>query len=362
MTTPFYPLLTERRLVEPLWGGARLAAWLDLPEPRPHNLGETWQVYDSNPILNGTLKGYTLAEAARTYAAALVGTRTMARYGADLPLLAKFIDANDRLSVQVHPDDTYAHAYEATTGFHGKTEAWYILDTAPHADVTYGLTRTVSREQFAAAIESGNQGRPAELEALMHRIAVQPGDVVFVPAGTLHAINAGIVLFEIQQKSDLTYRVYDYGRRDPRTGKQRELHLNKALDVSILAPADRSTVPPLHLASDGTRTLLTACTYFALERWSFDAPLNLTTSPETFEILTLLDGEAALHWPSDPQGIVLRRGDSVTLPAALGAYTLEPSGAVTLLRVTVPDLAGELVPQLRTLGYSDAQIAATVAE
>src|SRR5690242_20392836 len=121
-TNTLYPLLLERKIVQPIWGGERLAAWLDLPEPRPTQLGETWQVYDTNPILNGPLAGQTLAQATQQLGAQLVGTRTIERYGRDFPLLAKFIDANDKLSIQVHPSDDYAHSHEAATGFHGKTE------------------------------------------------------------------------------------------------------------------------------------------------------------------------------------------------------------------------------------------------
>jgi mannose-6-phosphate isomerase len=220
------------------------------------------------------------------------------------------------------------------------------------------LTRAVTQNQFAAAIDAGNQGLPAELESLLHHMPVQQGDVVFVPAGTLHAINAGIMLFEIQQKSDLTYRVYDYGRRDPRTGLPRELHLEKALDVSILAPAERNTIPPLNLAPGGARRLLTACTYFALEHWNLDAAVDLAGNPATFEILTVLDGHAQLSWAGD--SVRLQRGDSLVLPAELGACTLAPSAPLTILRAYVPDIQGELAPLLRNLGYSAAQIAATV--
>jgi mannose-6-phosphate isomerase len=352
-----YPLLTERRIVEPIWGGARLAAWLDLPEPRPQKLGETWQVYDANPICNGPLAGRTLAEATRIYGAALVGTRTIACYGPDFPLLAKFIDANDKLSIQVHPDDAYAHRHEATTGFHGKTEAWYILDAAPGADIIYGLARPTSREEFAAAVQH------TDVESLLRRVPVQAGDVVFVPAGTLHAINAGIVLFEIQQKSDLTYRVYDYGRRDARTGQTRELHLAKALDVIDYNPAPRSTLTPLPLEQDDTRLLLVACPYFALERWTLRGERKLATDPGSFEILTVIAGTFNLGWAGEI--VHLRRGDSVVLPAALGAYTLcvaaENGADCQILRAYVPDLKGGLIPSLRAQGSAEERIAQVVS-
>jgi mannose-6-phosphate isomerase len=346
-----YPLLTRPHTVQPIWGGARLAAWLNLPEPRPERLGEVWLVYDTNPIVNGPLAGRTLAELARERGAALVGEQSAARYGADFPLLAKFIDAADRLSIQVHPDDTYAHSREAATGFHGKTEAWHILSAEPGADVVYGLERESSREVFAAAIETGG------VEALMRRLPVRAGDTVFVPAGTVHAINAGIVLFEIQQKSDLTYRVYDYGRRDAKTGQPRELHVEKSLDVTAYAPAPRGTVAPLPLAEG--RDLLVACPLFALERWALAAQHEGTTDPSTFEIHTLLDGEAELAWAGG--ALPLRRGDAAVLPAALGGYTLRPLAEGTrLLRVTVPDLERDYLAPLRARGVAEARMAETV--
>ncbi|MFO7170607.1 MAG: class I mannose-6-phosphate isomerase [Chloroflexota bacterium] len=346
-----YPLLTRPHTVEPLWGGTRLAEWLGLPEPRPERLGEIWLVYDTNPVLNGPLAGRTLADVTKELGPALVGTRTAARYGLDFPLLAKFIDANDRLSIQVHPDDAYAHSREAATGFHGKTEAWYILSAPAGADVTYGLARPSSREEVRAAIGNGT------LEGLMRRLPVSAGDTVFVPAGTVHAINAGIVLFEIQQKSDLTYRVYDYGRRDARTGQPRELHVDKALDVMDLEPAPRGTVPPLPLQQG--RELLVACPFFALERWTLPAELHAATDAGSFEILTLIEGRAELRWAGEP--LQLKRGDALVLPAALGTYELVAREAGTqLLRAYVPDLEREYIGPLRARGVSDEQIGQTV--
>jgi mannose-6-phosphate isomerase len=346
---PLYPLLSARKLVEPIWGGGTLAAWLDLPEPRPSRLGETWEVFDTNSVTHGPLAGQTLASLVETYSAELVGTRTVAHYGADLPLLAKFLDANDRLSIQVHPDDVYAHAVEAHTGYHGKTEAWYILAAEPGATVTYGLNRPCSRDTFAAAVAAGT------VEQLLYQLPVQAGDTVFVPAGTLHAINAGIMLFEIQQKSDLTYRVYDYNRRDAQTGQLRELHLAKALDVSTFAPAPRGVLTPLPLAADGERYLLVACTQFALERQQISSVMRHTTDPASFEVLTLIAGAGRLTWRNG--GLDLQRGDSVLLPAALGDWAIE--GALTLLRTYVPDLHA-LANEARMAGHAPERIAETI--
>lgn len=347
------PIVTERRIVEPIWGGTRLAAWLDLPEPRPTRLGETWQVYDANRIADGPGAGGTLAELVQAHGAALVGTRTAERYGADFPLLAKFLDANDRLSIQVHPDDAYAHSREAHTGFHGKTEAWYILDAAPGATVTYGLSRPSSREEFAAAVAEG------AVEGLMGSLPVAPGDVIFVPAGTLHAINAGIVLFEIQQKSDLTYRVYDYGRRDAKTGQPRELHLERSLDVSRFEPAPNGKVAPLRIGPS-QRDLLIACPYFALERLVVGNDWCTATDPGSFEILTVIEGEGSLG--AGASSLPLRRGDSVVLPATLGEWCLDRGGEaqeLTVLRVYVPDLEA-LAAEAREAGHAEARIAEVI--
>ncbi|MEF3273306.1 MAG: class I mannose-6-phosphate isomerase [Chloroflexus sp.] len=322
-----YPILCEPRLIEPLWGGQRLAPWLNLTPPHPERIGEIWLIFDSNRVYNGPLAGATIGELARIYGAALVGTRPFARYGGDLPLLAKFIDAADRLSVQVHPDDEYAHTFEAHTGFHGKTEAWYILAAEPGATVTLGTRTPIARDRLAAAIANGT------VEELLAQQPVRAGDLIFVPAGTIHAINAGIMLFEIQQKSDLTYRIYDYNRRDGRTGQLRELHIAQALAVSRLEPATTARVPSLAL--DDYRHLLVACSSFALERWQIQGSLAAATDPGSLEILTVIAGTAYLEWSDHP--LELRRGAAVLLPATLGAYRITATDA-TVLRSYIPDL------------------------
>lgn len=319
------PLILERRLDSRIWGGSTLGSWLGIANP-PAQLAESWQVYAQNRVAAGPFVGRSLADLVREYGPALVGTTSFARYAADFPLLAKFIDAADHLSIQVHPDDAYAHTVEAATGFHGKTEAWYILHAEPGAELLHGLNATTSREAFAAAIADGT------VLQLMRRVAVKPGDTIFVPAGMLHAINAGILLFEIQQTSDLTYRVYDYDRRDAQ-GQTRELHLEKALDVIDYQAAGPAQVTPQPLG-DG-RTLLVSCDYFQMERWELQGPVSRATAQTSFVLLTVLDGLARLT--SAHGELHLTRGESVVLPADLGEYTLAPKPAATLLMCDVPD-------------------------
>jgi mannose-6-phosphate isomerase len=318
------PLLLERKLDSRIWGGETLGAWLGLAEP-PAQLAESWQVYEHNHITGGPFAGRTLADVTTEFGVGLVGTHSFGRYGADFPLLAKFIDAADDLSVQVHPDDAYAHSVEAASGFHGKTEAWYILRAAPGADLIHGMAEPSDRQRFAAAVADGT------LMGLLRRVPVAPGDAVFVPAGTVHAISGGIMLFEIQQKSDLTYRVYDYDRRDAQ-GNLRELHLERALDVIDYDAAPPAKVVPQAL--DDMRTLLVSCPYFAMERWELRIPYDRVTSPDSFEILTAIDGKARLDWGGG--SLELRRGESVVLPAALGGYQLRPQPQATLLACYVP--------------------------
>src|SRR5215213_2632343 len=169
------PLLLEPRLDSRVWGGTHLASWLKL-DAAPSPLAEVWLVYAENRICGGPLAGMTLAEATTHYGADLIGTVNLARSGAQFPLLAKFLDAADHLSVQVHPDDAYAHSVEAATGFNGKTEAWYILRADPQATVIHGLREGSSRAALAAAVATGS------LLGLLRSVPVAAGDTIFVPA------------------------------------------------------------------------------------------------------------------------------------------------------------------------------------
>lgn len=356
-----YPLLTERQLVYRLWGGKRILEWLNLPDPSVEQtveqtverIGESWEVFDTNIVRNGPLVGQTLAQATQHYAERLVGTRIVERYGADFCLLIKFIDTNDKISIQVHPDDAYAHTHEAETGFHGKTEAWHILDTHPDAGIIYGLKDRITREQFVQLVET------EMLVPCVQHIPVAKGDTTLIPPGIIHGMDAGLLLYEVQQKSDLTYRVYDYGRRDPATGTLRELHLQKALDILHYEPEPVPKTVPLPLDASGERTLLVACRHFALERWRVQRKRSFDTNRGTMEILTIIDGQSTLEWAGGTMD--LKTGDSVIVPAALGAaHLVSPSAPCHLLRVYVPDLEHDIRKPLQERGWTLARIAQAV--
>ncbi len=326
--TSLYPLKLTRHLSSRLWGGKKLESFLSLSEPfdEPEPLGESWQVYHNNKIVNGQLAGKTLAEIAKSFGEDLLGTQSFRIYGYTVPLLAKFIDAADKLSIQVHPDDAYAKRVEAHTGHLGKTEAWYVLEAEENAQIIWGFKQNVSKDIVRKAIEQGT------LENYVNFVPVKAGDVIFNPAGTLHAIGAGIFLFEIQQSSDLTYRVYDYQRRGA-DGKLRELHVNKALDVFDLAAGERSKVLPQCISEN--KTLLVSCEAFAMEHWQVSEKQEESTDSSSLDILTLTKGEVLLQTQTHETKLAV--GESVVLPALLGEYNISNiSVKADILRCYVP--------------------------
>lgn len=324
-----YPLLLERRLSRRLWGGSQLAGYLGIEEAGIEGedggepLAEAWQVYAQNEVRNGAFAGRSLADVASETGAWLLGTASLSRYGSKMPLLAKFIDAAQPLSIQVHPDDEYALRHEAATGHLGKAEAWYVLACHHDAQVIWGFREEMTRERVRRAVEKG------ELEKYINRIPVAPGDVIYNPEGTVHAIGAGIFLYEIQQASDLTYRLYDYGRRDA-NGRERELHLDRALEVANFDAGGLAKVAPLELG--GGRRLLVESRHFGMESVEPNGLVKLATSPASLEILTVTRGQVELK--SDSGVLELRAGISTVLPAALGEFSLE--GEAQVLRSYVP--------------------------
>lgn len=312
-----YPLKLLPKASERLWGGDRLRRFIPsfqaLKTTEP--IGEAWLVYADNLIINGEYQEKTLRQLAAVATADLLGTRAVTRYGTTVPLLAKLIDAADKLSIQVHPDDAYALHHEAATGYLGKSEAWYILEAAPGAEIIWGFAQDISPEALRAAVAGGT------LERYLNVIPVQAGDVIYNPPGTVHAIGAGILLFEIQQSSDLTYRLYDYQRRDA-SGKLRELHLDKALAVASLKAEQRAKVTPKALSPHMTQLLRTE--HFVMELLTLPGLPELTTRPESLELLSVLEGQVTIHYDGDP--VVLTQAEAAVLPAVLGGYRLEGTG------------------------------------
>ena len=304
-----YPLKLIPVCKSAIWGGDRLkrayGKTCDLSR-----LAETWELTlrqdCQNRIASGPAAGLTLGEYVEQAGNAVVSPDYD---GSRFPLLIKFIDAADRLSVQVHPDDEYAARYESDPG---KTEMWVVLEAAPGAELIAGLQDGITPELFAMAVDQGRT------EAVLNRMPVKAGDVLFIPSGLLHAIGAGIVIAEIQQNSDLTYRVWDYNRPGL-DGKPRQLHVEKALAVTRCFTQEQIEAIRYEAAPPAPG-LLAACRYFRVRRTDPGPAFRFTVGDSSFVSVLVIDGEGTLthggtFYP-------LCKGDSYFLPAGIGACTL----------------------------------------
>ncbi|MCX7624196.1 MAG: class I mannose-6-phosphate isomerase [Thermomicrobium sp.] len=317
------PLLLEPLLIERPWGDQRLARILGKPLPPSARIGESWETANEARVAAGPLAGLTVRELVERFGPELLGERGLAAsqpFG-DFPLLVKFIDADDVLSVQVHPDDEQARPF----GQRGKTEAWHILAAEPGAELVVGLREPLPPARIRQLLAEGR------LAAALERLAVHPGDTVFCPAGTLHAIGAGILLYEIQEQSDITYRFYDWDRVDAE-GRRRPLHVEEGL--AVLRPANRAQrLEPR--AIDAWRELLVVCRYFRLERWAVRGRHELPLQPAlTFHVVTCIAGSAELRADAT-RPVPLALGRTALVPATV--TTLHVTGAATLLVASIPD-------------------------
>jgi len=342
-----YPLRLAEIWKSKIWGGRNLEDVLGKRLPAGELVGESWEVSDRpddvSEVTNGACAGRNLHELVKAWGSRLLG-RARPEQGR-FPLLYKFIDANQVLSVQVHPDDALAAEFDESDV--GKTEMWYVIDARPGAKLVGGVQPDATVETFREAIEA------TALEPLLVGVPVRAGDVLFVSPGTVHAIGEGIVLAEIQQNSDLTYRVYDWGRLG-RDGKPRPLHIEKALESIAFGQPAPGIVRPLDIPAEGARRqVLAASPYFAAEKVEVDgAWSDETVERNSFLIVTCIEGKGALvnGDTSEPLG----PGSTLVLPAAVGSYRIE--GSVALLKFWVPDIEGEVVPMLRTAGHSEKTI------
>ena len=319
-----YPMKLTAPLKDYLWGGTRLKEEYG-KETALEKVAESWELAchrdGYSVIANGPAEGQTLEAWLSHAGREMLGTNA-ARFSY-FPLLVKLIDAHDDLSVQVHPDDDYALRIE---GEYGKTEMWYIVDAAPGAELLYGFRREITKEEFRQRIADHTL-----LDAVC-RVPVKKGDVFFIPAGTLHAIGKGILICEIQQNSNTTYRVYDYGRVGA-DGKLRDLHIDKALDVTRLGPAPGHTedgaAPDIF---EGAQTrLLAACDYFTVYHLTIDGLCTLSAGEDSFQCLTALSGSLVLT--SDSGELHVKKGESVFLPAGLGRCALQGTAELILSKV-----------------------------
>lgn len=326
--TPLEPLRFDPILKPLIWGGRRLGSLLDKPIGDGPCYAESWEISDHRDdvsrVADGPLAGTPLRDLIRERGREIFGPGRVPEDG-HFPLLVKFLDAHQVLSVQVHPDDDLGFRLVKDRG---KTEAWVILHAEPGSLIYAGLRRGVARSDFARAIESG------EVEPLLHRFEPAPGDCVMIPAGTVHAIGAGIVLAEIQQMSDATFRAFDWNRVGA-DGRPRTLHIAEVLEATDYAAGP---VDPIRTAAEaipgGTREPLARCPYFAIERLRLTGPASVG-SADRFTIAIGLEGSAEIRHPRGSTPI--QRGQTVLLPASLGAIEVAPGpDGATLLTCIVP--------------------------
>jgi len=324
-----YPLKFKPQYKERIWGGKNLASLFRKSLPEGATIGESWELStieeSSSIIQNGYLQDNDLQEIIPLYMGDLMGDQVYERFGDELPLLFKWIDAEDVLSVQVHPDDETAKKRHAA---YGKNEMWYIIDAQKDSILYNGFNRDVSRAEFLQRLEDGN------LEDVLLEVPVQAGDVFYIPAGRIHAIGKGIVLAEIQQSSDVTYRVYDWNRKDA-SGNARELHLELALDVidyqknknthSNYTPNWNKSVQVVKSPSFVTHFI--QCNQAIERNYHF---------LDSFVVYFCLNGELSVE--CEGESYPLAAGECMLIPAEIKELKLHPNGEAKLLEVYIPEL------------------------
>ncbi len=323
---PLYPLRFRPILRRLIWGGNRLGTVLHKPIGDASDYAESWELSDYHDavsiVAEGPLTGSTLRDLVRNRGPELLGGALGPRE--QFPLLVKFIDANQVLSVQVHPDQETGRRL---AGDNGKTETWVILAAAPGSLIYSGLKSGVGRDEFEEAIQGGS------VESLLHSFEPKPGDCILIEAGTVHAIGAGVLLAEIQQMSDATFRVYDWGRLQP-DGTPRALHVPQAMESIKF---DRGPVDPIEPQVEpiacGARERLARSAYFALERLSINGPTTVGRS-DRFTILMGLAGRCRVA--RGEESVRLDFGQTLLLPAVIGECELVPDGSAVVLSCVVP--------------------------
>lgn len=339
---PLYPLKFKPRFVEKIWGGRKIETVLGKPLPAAKPIGESWELYDFPPgivensadwvsaeIANGPLAGRTLHSIVQEFGRELTGDiRLAGSPGAEqFPILIKYLDAREDLSVQVHPDQTYADAHPDA---HLKSEAWYILQHDPNARLLKGLVPGTTRDAFQQAIETGT------VENHVQSIAVKPGQCYYLPSGTIHALGAGILAAEVQTPSDTTFRVYDFNRVDSTTGQRRKLHVTEALECIDFTGQSREQkrahVGGLHT----TVTRLVDCPYFKLEKVRFTEGVEEPVPYDEPVVWMMLQGEAQVKVADVKEPTICKKGDTILLPATMRNPIIKTLTDCVWLEVTFP--------------------------
>ncbi|RKE03770.1 type I phosphomannose isomerase catalytic subunit [Marinifilum flexuosum] len=322
-----YPLKFQPILKDKIWGGSKLKTVLNKDFSPLPNAGESWEISgvegDISVVSNGNLAGNNLEELIEVYMGDLVGDKVYDQFGMEFPLLIKFIDANDVLSIQVHPDDELSK--ERHNAF-GKTEMWYVIEADKGSELIVGFNQEVDKAKYVAKLEEG------KLEEILNNEPVKKGSCFFIPAGRVHAIGKGILLAEIQQTSDVTYRMYDWNRTDDQ-GNPRELHTELAVDA-IDYSFEKKYRTDYETEINKSKELV-RCPYFTTNTLEFDKQIEKDYSQlDSFVIYMCLDGDFTIE-SEDGITTEVTKGETVLIPAALENVILFPKGKTEILEVYI---------------------------
>jgi mannose-6-phosphate isomerase len=327
MAEPLYPLRFKAIFKTALWGGHALRSMLGAT-PSPELTGEAWLLSDHGDnyscVSEGPLAGTTLRKLMIDRQRELIGDAPTAN--GRFPLLLKLLEAKQHLSVQVHPDDERARHMESADRGLGKTEAWVILNTEGEGRIYAGLRPGFGRDDVKRAAASGT------LAELLHSFSPRASECIYLHAGTVHAIGAGVTLFEVQQTSDITYRLDDWGRVDARTGRPRELHLEKALACIDFERGPCGTVTPVPLPKNRGERLV-ACSYFTVDRLRNERPFDIGMQGQ-FRIVVCIEGRGSLLHEDNEYPLVI--GDTLLIPASVGVVECIPEASLTVLEIACP--------------------------
>ena len=314
-----YPLKFTPICKEKIWGGDKLKELLNKKTGKLPNCGESWEISgvenDISVVANGFLKGNNLEELIEVYMSDLVGEKAYDQFGIEFPLLIKYIDAKDKLSIQVHPNDALAKERHGTFG---KTEMWYVVHADEGSRLVTGFNRHLNKEEYIKYFENG------QLNDILNYEAAKAGDVFFIPAGLIHAIGGGIVVAEIQQTSDTTYRIFDFNRLDDK-GKPRELHTELALDAIDFKV--EKNYPVSYEAVENVSTTLVECKYFTTNILPFSRKVDRDfTEKDSFVIYMCLEGEYTFNW--DEGYMTVNKGETILVPALINNFSLDPNNGI----------------------------------
>lgn len=323
---PLYPLIFHPIFKERIWGGNKLKTVLNKKCPFTE-CGESWEISavpgDVSVVKEGKLQGKALDELIRTYKGELVGKKVYTKFGETFPLLIKFLDAQEDLSIQLHPNDELAQKRHNSFG---KTEMWYVMQADKGSSVRSGFNRKIDQQTYLEHLNN------KKLDDILNIIPVQADDVIFLPAGRVHSIGKGLVIAEIQQTSDVTYRIYDFDRADSQ-GKKRQLHTQEALDAIDYEHYREYKTSYTKVSNEVTEVVSSA--YFTTNRLQFTQPVKRNYQHiDSFVVYICLEGSFAIDYPQG--SISITKGDSVLLPASLKEVTLRPAAESKLVETYVP--------------------------